>query len=73
MTGKSKVSVFLDEDLIAELEVADEALSGLVNEAIRAEVERRGRNRLLTGMLDSLDDEYGPVDETLVAKYAELL
>jgi hypothetical protein len=40
-----------------------------VNEAIRAEVERR----LLTGMLDSLDAEYGPVDEALVAKYMELL
>jgi hypothetical protein len=44
-----------------------------VNEAIRAEVERRRRNRLLTGMFDSLDAEYGPVDEALVAKYAELL
>jgi hypothetical protein len=25
------------------------------------------------GMLDSLDAEYGPVDEALVAKYTELL
>ena len=73
MTGKRKVSVSLDEDLVAELEAADEALSGQVNEAIRAEVERRRRNRLLTGMLDSLDAEYGPVDEALVAKYMELL
>jgi len=73
MTTKRKVSVSLDEDLVAELEAADEALSGQVNEAIRAEVERRRRNRLLTGMLDSLDTEHGPVDETLVAKYMELL
>jgi post-segregation antitoxin (ccd killing protein) len=73
MTAKRKVSVSLDEDLVAELEAADEALSGQVNEAIRAEVERRRRNRLLTGMLDSLDAEYGPVDEALVAKYTELL
>jgi post-segregation antitoxin (ccd killing protein) len=73
MTGKRKVSVSLDEDLVAELEAADEALSGQVNEAIRAEVERRRRNRLLTGMLDSLDAEHGPVDEALVAKYRELL
>ena len=73
MTAKRKVSVSLDEDLVAELEAADEALSGQVNEAIRAEVERRRRNRLLTDMLDSLDAEYGPVDEALVAKYAELL
>jgi hypothetical protein len=41
--------------------------------AIRAEVERRRRNRLLTGMLDALDAEYGPVDGALVAKYTELL
>jgi hypothetical protein len=32
-----------------------------------------GANRLLTGMLDSLDGKYGPVDEALVAKYTELL
>jgi hypothetical protein len=44
-----------------------------VNEAIRAEVERRRRNRLLTGMLDSLDAQYGPVDEALIAKYTQLL
>ena len=73
MTAKRKVSVSLDEDLVAELEAADEALSGQVNEAIRAEVERRRRNRLLTAMLDSLDVEYGPVDEALVEKYKELL
>jgi hypothetical protein len=73
MTAKRKVSVSLDEDLVAELEAADEALSGQVNEAIRAEVERRRRNRLLTGMLDSFDAEYGPVDEALVAKYTDLL
>src|ERR1700733_6935975 len=73
MTIKRKVSVSLDEDLVAELEAADEALSGQVNEAIRAEVERRRRNRLLTDMLDSLDAQYGPVDEALIAKYTELL
>lgn len=73
MTTKRKVSVSLDEDLVAELEAADEALSGQVNEAIRAEIERRRRNRLLAEMLDSLDAKYGPVDEALIAKYAELL
>ena len=70
---KRKVSVSLDEDLVAELETADEALSTQVNEAIRAEVGRRRRNRLLTALLDSLDVEYGAVDEALVAKYVELL
>ena len=70
---KRKVSVSLDEDLVAELETADEALSTQVNEAIRVEVERRRRNRLLTELLDSLDAEYGVVDEALVANYMELL
>ena len=73
MTTKRKVSVSLDEDLVAELETADEALSAQVNEAIRVEVERRRRNRLLTDLLDSLDAAFGPVDEALVAKYTELL
>ena len=73
MTAKRKVSVSLDEDVAEELEAADVALSGQVNEAIRAVVEWRRRNRLLTGMLDSLDLEYGPVDEALVAKYTEVL
>lgn len=70
---KRKVSVSLDEDLVAELETADEALSAQVNEAIRIEVERRRRNRLLASLLDSLDAQYGPVDEALVSKYLELL
>ena len=73
MTAKRKVSVSLDEDLVAELEAADEALSGQVNEAIRAEIVRRRRNRLLAEMLDAFDAKYGPVDEALVAKYTELL
>ncbi len=72
-TTKRKISVSLDDDLVAELEAADEALSSQVNDAIRAEVERRRRNRLLSEMLDALDAEYGPVDEALIAKYTRLL
>jgi post-segregation antitoxin (ccd killing protein) len=71
--AKRKVSVSLDEDLVAELEAGDEALSAQVNDAIRSEVERRRRNRLLGEMLDALDAELGPVDEALVAKYGRLL
>ena len=51
MTAKRKVSVSLDEDLVAELEAADEALSGQVNEAIRAEVDRRRVERILRNLL----------------------
>jgi antitoxin CcdA len=71
--AKRKVSVSLDEDLVEELERDDLALSTQVNLALRAELERRRRNRLLTELLDQLDAEHGPVDESLIQKYVELL
>lgn len=72
-TTKRKVSVSLDEDLVAELEAGGEALSSQVNEAIRFELDRRRRHRLLGEMLDELDAEFGPADERLVKKYMDLL
>lgn len=72
-TTKRKVSVSLDEDLVAELESGGEALSSQVNEAVRVELGRRRRHRLLGAMLDELDAAHGPVDEKLVAKYMDLL
>jgi FKBP-type peptidyl-prolyl cis-trans isomerase (trigger factor) len=71
--AKRKVSVSLDEDLVEELEREEEGLSTQVNGAVRAELERRRRNRLLSEMLDRLDAEHGPVDESLVEKYIGLL
>jgi antitoxin CcdA len=59
----------LDEDLVEELEREEEGLSAQVNVAVRAELERRRRNRLLA----ELDAKYGPVDESLVEKYVGLL
>lgn len=70
---KRKISVSLDENLIAELEAGGEALSGQINEAVRAELERRRRSRLLSEFLDALDTERGPVDERLISKYTRLL
>lgn len=72
-TTKRKVSVSLDEDLVAELEAGGEALSSQVNEAVRLELSNRRRHRLLGDMLDALDATSGPVDETLVQKYTDLL
>jgi antitoxin CcdA len=72
-TTKRKVSVSLDEDLVAELEAGGEALSSQVNDAVRLELERRRRHRLLGEMLDDLEASHGPVDEKLVRKYLELL
>jgi post-segregation antitoxin (ccd killing protein) len=70
---KRKVSVSLDEDLVQELEREDQGLSTQVNVAVRSELERRRRNRLLGELLDQLDAEHGPVDESLVEKYMGLL
>ena len=70
---KRKVSVSLDEDLVTELDAGDEALSTQVNEAVRNELERRRRHRLLDELLEQYERDAGPVDETLVAKYLDLL
>lgn len=73
--AKRKVSLRLDEDLVAELRNADETLSAQVNDAIRREVERRRRNRNLRKYLDSLDAQYGPapVDQELVETFKAFL
>ena len=73
LTAKRKISVSLDEDLVEELEREDQGLSTQLNQALRAELERRRRTRLLMELLDQLDSEQGPVDESLVQKYVELL
>lgn len=73
MTAKRKVSIWLDEDLVEELEQEDRGLSAQVNSAVREELERCRRNRHLVELLDQLDAEQGPVDESLVEKYAGLL
>ncbi len=70
---KRKVSVSLDENLVAELEAGDEAVSAQVNEAIRAELDRRRRHRLLDEMLAELEAKHGPANERLVQKYMDLL
>jgi len=44
-----------------------------VNVAVQAELERRHRHRLLSELLDQLDAERGPVDESLIEKYIGLL
>lgn len=72
-TAKRKISVSLDEDLVEELEREDQGLSAQVNLALREELERRRRHRLLVELLDQLDAEHGSVDESLVEKYMGLL
>jgi metal-responsive CopG/Arc/MetJ family transcriptional regulator len=71
--AKRKISVSLDEDLVAELENAEESLSSQVNAVLREDLVQRRRQRLLAEYLDQLDAEEGPVDEALIDKYARLL
>lgn len=71
--AKRKISVSLDADLVAELEVADEALSKQVNDAVRETLAFRRRQRLLEELLSELDAEHGPVSDALVTKYEAML
>lgn len=73
MAQKRKVSITLDEDLIAALESEGETLSAQVNSAVRLEVERRARQRLLRNWLDEMESSDGSVDEALVAAFEEML
>ncbi len=70
---KRKVSVSLDEDLVAELEASGAALSSQVNEAVRIDLDRRRRQRCLDEMLDALAAVHGPPDEALVRQFTDLL
>jgi hypothetical protein len=70
---KRKISVSLDQDIVEELEADDESLSTQINNALRDEVARRRRHRLLAEWLDAMEAEDGPVDEELVQKYMDLL
>ncbi len=67
--AKRKISISLDEDLVAELENGVQSLSAQVNAVLREDLEHRRRQRLLTEYLDQLDAEEGPVDEALIEKW----
>jgi|BarGraNGADG00212_1021973.scaffolds.fasta_scaffold00058_17 hypothetical protein len=62
MATKRKVSLTLDEDLVAALEEDEGTLSSVVNEAVRQHVHLMQQQRALRAMLDRMDREYGPLD-----------
>ncbi len=75
--AKRKVSLTLDEDLVAEIEGGDEGLSAGVNAALRSALVERRRQRALTELLDRLEAERGRLDteqdETEIARLMSLL
>lgn len=74
---KRKLSVSLDDDLVAELEQNSDALSIQVNAAVRNEVALRRRQKALALFLERLDEQSGPLDsvedEAEIARYMRLL
>ena len=52
---------------------AKRKVSVSLDEDLVEELERRRRHRLLGELLDQLDAERGPVDESLIEKYVGLL
>ena len=76
MASKRKLSVTLDAELVDALEADAAAVSVQVNDAVRAEVERRRRQRGLERFCDQVVDETGPwtaADEAEIARIMGLL
>jgi len=62
--AKRKVTVTVDEDLVeAARTLGAESLSGVVNAALIAEIDRRARAAALMRRLEDWDRELGPVGE----------
>jgi hypothetical protein len=77
VTAKRKVSLSLDADLVDEFgKDATEGLSAQVNDALRAEADRRRRGRALRALLERLAAEEGPLgpeDEEEIARFERAL
>lgn len=62
--AKRKITVTVDAELIDDARrLGVHTLSGLVNDALAAHVERIARLEALRGLLSSWDDAWGPVAE----------
>lgn len=74
---KRKVSVTLDEDLVAQVEAAGGGLSAEVNAALRGRLRERRRRQALERFLDRLEAEEGPLDtpqdSAEIARFMRLL
>lgn len=67
--AKRKITVTVDEELVALAQrLGAPTLSGVVNEALAAHVERLGRRAALRHLLDSWDATFGPVPADAAAQ-----
>jgi post-segregation antitoxin (ccd killing protein) len=67
--AKRKITVTVDEDLV-ELarRLGSETLSGIINEALAAHLERLARRAALRRLLDRWDAELGPISAEAAAE-----
>ncbi len=76
LVPKKKVSLTLDADIVAAFE-RDGALSTQINEALRAEFERREHQEGLRQLLRELEGKYGPLDSPedleAIERYKQML
>ncbi len=69
--AKRKITVTVDESLVEAVQtLGAESLSGVVNAALAAEVDRRARSAALGRLLAGWDEAYGPVPDDLAADAA---
>lgn len=59
---KKKISVTIDADLVAALEEMGSNVSSTINQALRAEVERRRQQEGLKELVEYLQGIHGPMD-----------
>lgn len=67
--GKRKITVTVDEELVALAQrLDDDTLSGTVNAALRVHLHRLARREALRELLDTWEAEHGPVSEEAAAE-----
>ena len=69
--AKRKITVTVDESLVEAVQTLGAgSLSGVVNAALAAEVDRRARSAALGRLLAGWDGAFGPVPDHLVVEAA---
>jgi hypothetical protein len=70
---KVRKTLTLDADVVKFYSGDDVALSTVVNEVLRRDIEQQARQAALAEYVDELNDLYGPSDPAEVKYFRELL